>query len=84
MTRFDGDLVAGSDSTADPAGRIGELVNTVEGRFTDPAQDFKRVDLPRVTDPDYIEADDGEIVEDPRPAAATILRSRSTHCPARS
>lgn len=61
ITLTDGDLVRGSESRADPGGGLDNMVNTVEGRFTNPANDYKRDEYPKVRNETYIEDDGGEI-----------------------
>lgn len=61
ITLTDGDLARGTESRVDPGGGIDGMVNTIEGRFINPANDYKRDDYPRVQIDDYVDEDGGEI-----------------------
>lgn len=61
ITLTDGDLVRGTESRVDPGGGIDKMVNTIEGRFINPDNDYKSDDYPRVQVEDYIEEDGSEI-----------------------
>lgn len=60
-TITDDDLVRGAPTQADPAGRIDDMVNTLEGNFTDPANDYKPNEYPKVSNATYVDDDNGEI-----------------------
>ena len=61
ITLTDGDLARGSKTKIDPGGNIDDMVNTIEGRFVNPANDYKRDDFPPVQIGAYVDADGGEI-----------------------
>lgn len=63
VTITDNDLVRGSKSRIDPGGRIDDMVNKIEGRFVNPAADWKRDDFPAVTVEAYVDDDNGEIAD---------------------
>ena len=60
-TITDDDLVRGAPTQADPAGRLDDMVNTLEGNFTDPANDYKPNEYPKVSNATYVDDDNGEI-----------------------
>ena len=61
ITLTDADLIRGSASEIRPGGKIDDMVNTLSGRFINPANDYKRDDYPEVQIADYVEDDNGEI-----------------------
>lgn len=61
VTLTDGDLIRGSESRVDPGEGIDDMVNTLEGRFINPANDYKADDYPPVSVEDYIDEDGGQI-----------------------
>ncbi|WP_084398264.1 phage tail protein [Henriciella aquimarina] len=61
ITLTDGDTIRDSESIADPGGRIDDMVNTLSGRFINPANDYKKDDYPEVSISAYVADDNGEI-----------------------
>lgn len=61
VTLTDDDLVRGSTTKIDPAGRIDDMVNTIDGQFINPANDYKKDDVPAVQIASYVTDDNGEI-----------------------
>ncbi|WP_300396686.1 phage tail protein [Henriciella sp.] len=61
ITLTDGDLKRGTESVADPGGLIDDMVNTLSGRFINPANDYKKDDYPEVSISAYVDDDNGEI-----------------------
>ena len=61
VTLTDADLIRGSESTVKPGGKIDDMVNTLSGRFINPANDYKRDDYPAVQIAAYVDDDNGEI-----------------------
>jgi|GEM_PF-2774004 len=63
ITIRDGDLVRGTPSRIDPGAGIDDMVNTLEGRFINPDNDYKKDDIPKVSIDAYVDADGGEILD---------------------
>ena len=61
VTLTDADLIRDSESSIDTGGRIDDMVNTIEGRFVNPANDYKNDDYPKVQVEDYVDKDNGEV-----------------------
>ena len=61
ITLTDDDVVRGSESQADPGAGLDDMVNTISGRFINPANDYKRDDFPAVQITTYVDDDNGEI-----------------------
>jgi|GEM_PF-3469542 len=63
ITLTDDDMVRDSESRADPGGGLDDMLNGIEGRFINPANDYKKDDYPRVQIAAYIGDDNGEITD---------------------
>lgn len=61
ITLTDLDRIDGTKTIIRPGGRINDMVNTIDGNFTDPANDYKPNDYPQVQVTDYVDNDYGEI-----------------------
>jgi len=65
MTLYDSDLIVGEQSKYSDKLSVSDLFNSFRGTFPDPAQLFRPVEYPRLTDPDWVAADGGdELSED--------------------
>ena len=65
ITLTDGDLINSATTQYDPAGRIDDMANTIEGRFYSKLNDYKSTDYPTVSNATYID-EDGDVISDTR------------------
>ena len=65
ITLNDGDLINSATTQYDPAGRIDDMANTIEGRFYSKLNDYKSTDYPTVSNATYID-EDGDVISDTR------------------